>query len=196
MGPDFEKNALVPAVVQDACTGEVRMLGYMNREAFDQTVLSGELHLFSRSRGRLWRKGETSGNPHAVRAISCDCDGDAVLVAVDSEGPTCHTGRRSCFGEEALPLMPRLESVVAARKAARPEGSYTSGLFDAGPARIAKKVGEEAAEVVVAALSQDEAALAAESADLLYHLVVLWSARGISWGRVLEELARREGRRP
>lgn len=196
MSPDFEKNELVPAVVQEAGTGEVRMVGYMDREAFEAMRRTGQLHLHSRSRGRLWRKGETSGNIHRVTGLSCDCDSDAVLVTVSPEGPTCHTGRRSCFAGDASPGLLRLESRIASRRASRPEGSYTARLLEAGRAGIARKVGEESVEVLVAALSQGEEAVVAESADLIYHLMVLWSECGISLERVLGELGRREGRKP
>lgn len=203
MTPDFEKNELIPAVVQDARTGQVRMLGYMNREAFERTASTGELHLFSRSRGRLWRKGESSGNVHRVTGVSVDCDADALLVRAVPQGPTCHTGSPTCFsetawGEPAAPAgaLGALEAVVAARREAPPEGSYTASLFAAGRPKIAQKVGEEAVETVVAALAQDRRRVVEESADLLYHLTVLWSDRGVAWEEVAGELLRRRGGRP
>ncbi len=198
MRPDFDKTPLVPAVVQETLTGEVRMLGYMDREAYEKTRETGELHLHSRSRNRLWRKGESSGHVHEVVGVSADCDGDALLVAVRPSGPTCHTGAPSCFfeslwGAAGAGTLLRLEATVAGRKAERPEGSYTVRLLSAGKARIAQKVGEEAVETVVAALAQDRKALTAESADLLYHLMVLWADRGVALADVLAELDRRAG---
>lgn len=201
MKPDFEKTPLMPAVVQDYRTGQVRMLGYMDREAYDKTLETGDLHLHSRSRDALWRKGETSGNVHGVKGLSLDCDGDALLVEVSPEGPTCHTGKPSCFFERLAGLsgagtLARLEATVAERKASMPAGSRTAELFSRGTARIAQKVGEEAVETVVASLVQDSDRLVAESADLLYHLTVLWADRGVALSDVLDELERRAGERP
>jgi len=196
---DFAKNPLVPAVAQDARTGEVRMLGYMDEEAYEATRETGWLHFHSRSRDALWKKGETSGNLHRVVGMSCDCDSDALLVQVEPQGPTCHTGAPSCFSETLWGLGPepgslaRLEEVIESRKRARPGGSYTVALLDSGLPRVAQKVGEEAVETVVAALSQDRGRLVEESADLLYHLLVLWSAKGIGLPEVLGELDRRAG---
>ncbi|MEW5763825.1 MAG: bifunctional phosphoribosyl-AMP cyclohydrolase/phosphoribosyl-ATP diphosphatase HisIE [Acidobacteriota bacterium] len=202
MSPDFERNALLPAVVQDARTGQVRMLGYMDREAFEATRLTGLLHLHSRSRDRLWKKGETSGNLHEVSAVSADCDGDCLLVAVVPKGPTCHTGASTCFNERLWGGAPsggvleRLEETIAARKGNLPQGSRTAALFRAGTPRIARKVGEEAVETVVAALSESRERVVEESADLLYHLLVLWADRGVSLAEVLGALAAREGGSP
>lgn len=199
--PDFDKNPLVAAVVQETRTGEVRMLGYMDREAYDATVSTGELHFHSRSRGRLWKKGEL-GNIHRVVGVSLDCDGDALLVSVEPSGPTCHTGQRSCFSETLYGADPghtslgRLEAVIAARKVLRPEGSYTARLLGKGTAKVAQKVGEEAAEVLVAALAESPERLAEESADLLYHLMVLWADRGVVLADVLGVLERRAGEKP
>ncbi len=200
--PDFEKTALIPAVVQDARTGQVRMLGYMDREAYEATLATGELHFHSRSRGRLWKKGESSGNVHRVTAVSLDCDGDALLVGVVSSGPTCHTGQESCFftpvaGDgAAATTLGRLEGVIASRKASRPEGSYTARLLGKGTGKVAQKVGEEAAEVLVAALSEGPGRLVEESADLLYHLLVLWADRGVTLAQVMAELDSRAGGAP
>jgi phosphoribosyl-AMP cyclohydrolase / phosphoribosyl-ATP pyrophosphohydrolase len=196
---DFEKTPMVPAVVQDARTGEVRMVGYMDREAFEATRETGFLHFHSRSRGVLWKKGEASGNLHRVTGASLDCDGDAILVEVVAEGPTCHSGDRSCFSETLWGRGPEpgalasLEAVIASRWKEQPEGSYTAKLFTAGAPHIAQKVGEEAVETVVAALSQSKERLVEESADLLYHLLVLWRARGVTLEDVLGELGGRAG---
>jgi phosphoribosyl-AMP cyclohydrolase / phosphoribosyl-ATP pyrophosphohydrolase len=196
---DFEKTPLVPTVVQDGTTGEVRMVGYMDREAFDATRETGFLHFHSRSRGTLWKKGETSGNLHRVAGASLDCDGDAILVEVEAQCPTCHAGTRSCFSETlwgrgAEPgALGRLEAVIAARWQGQPEGSYTAKLFKAGTAHIAQKVGEEAVETVVASLSQSKERLVEESADLLYHLLVLWRNRDVTLEEVMGELDRRAG---
>ncbi len=199
MSVDFEKTPLVPAVVQDGRTGEVRMVGYMDREAYDATRETGLLHFHSRSRGVLWKKGESSGNLHRVKGASLDCDGDALLVQVEADGPTCHAGTRSCFSEtlwgrgaEAGALA-RLEAVIASRWESQPEGSYTARLFKAGLPRIAQKVGEEAVETVVASLSQEKGNVVEESADLLYHLLVLWREKGVTLAEVLGELDRRAG---
>jgi phosphoribosyl-ATP pyrophosphohydrolase/phosphoribosyl-AMP cyclohydrolase len=201
--PDFESNALIPAVVQGATGGDVRMLGYMNREAFERTCATGDLHLYSRSRGRLWRKGETSGHVHRVVTVRADCDGDALLVLAESKGPTCHTGSPSCFStlawgsdEAEGGVFARLERVIASRLQEGTESSYTVRLARGGTGRIAQKVGEEAVETVVAALKEKPEALVAESADLLYHLMVLWADRGVTLADVLEELRRRMERKP
>jgi phosphoribosyl-ATP pyrophosphohydrolase/phosphoribosyl-AMP cyclohydrolase len=199
MKPDFAKSPLIPAVVQDARTGRVRMVGYMDREALDATRATGLLHLHSRSRGRLWKKGETSGNVHRVAGAAVDCDGDSLLVSVIPEGPTCHTGSPTCFSEtlwgaaSQAGVLGRLEETVAERKADLPSGSRTAALFRAGAARIARKVGEEAVETVVAALAESRERVVEESADLLYHLLVLWADRGVSVEEVLQALSAREG---
>jgi phosphoribosyl-AMP cyclohydrolase / phosphoribosyl-ATP pyrophosphohydrolase len=180
----YDERGLVPCVIQDWRTGEVLTLAYMNAEAMARTRETGELHLWSRSRNELWRKGAMSGNTQAVKAIRLDCDGDAVLALVEPAGPACHTGARTCFhnGEleppaphEALPL---LERTVKARAAERPEGSYTAALL-AEPAAIGAKVMEEAEEVARAAREEDEERVAEEAADVLYHLLVLLRSRGL-----------------
>lgn len=197
MTPDFETNALIPAVVQDADGGGVRMLGYMDREAFDRTRKTGELHLHSRSRGRLWRKGETSGNVHRVVGLAGDCDGDALLVFVEPAGPTCHSGSASCFdGEPPGGILGRLERVISSRLREGSESSYTAKLARSGVGRIAQKVGEEAVETVLAAVDEGTGALISESADLVYHLMVLWGARGVALADVLAELRRRMEKKP
>jgi phosphoribosyl-ATP pyrophosphohydrolase/phosphoribosyl-AMP cyclohydrolase len=198
--PSFEQHELIPAVVQDAGTGRVLMLGYMNRESFERTLSEGEVWFWSRSRGRLWRKGETSGNVLRVRAVRIDCDGDAILVLADPAGPTCHTGAVSCFfttahGSEgsrpATETAAELFAVVRRRVAERPEGSYVAKLAAGGVDRMAKKVGEEATEVVIAALKGDRAELTREMADLWFHSYVLLAQAGLRPEDVWAELARR-----
>ncbi|MBD0357444.1 MAG: bifunctional phosphoribosyl-AMP cyclohydrolase/phosphoribosyl-ATP diphosphatase HisIE, partial [Rubrobacter sp.] len=178
----YDDNGLVPVIAQDASTGEVLMLAYANREAVEETMKIGEAHYYSRSRGELWRKGATSGNTQRVVEVRLDCDGDALLYRVEPRGPACHTGERSCFftmlaGEEdgeATDLgrtLTRLAGTIVGRHHKMPEGSYTAKLLKRGTGYISQKVGEEAVEVVVAALEGER--LAEESADLLYHLFVL-----------------------
>jgi phosphoribosyl-ATP pyrophosphohydrolase/phosphoribosyl-AMP cyclohydrolase len=184
---------LLPAIVQDAASGRVLMLGYMNREALAATLDSGFATFFSRSRGRLWQKGETSGNRLAVRSVHEDCDGDALLVRAQPQGPTCHLGTQSCFGgEDGGPgWLAELSRIVAARAAAGGEESYTARLLAEGPARIAQKIGEEGVEVALAAVSRDAEGCAEEVADLLYHIAVLMEARGFGWSDVAAVLQRR-----
>lgn len=194
----FDAQGLVTVVAQDVATGAVLMVAHADRAALQRTVESGEAWFWSRSRARLWRKGETSGNVLRVVDARLDCDGDAVLLRVDPHGPACHTGERTCFGEPAPGLeLGWLAAVVRARHL--PEtadaASYTARLFAAGLPRIAQKVGEEATETVVAALAGGEAGsdagVVGESADLLYHLLVLLEARGVRVEAVAEELRRR-----
>ena len=188
----FDDNGLVPCVVQDARTGEVLTLAYMNEDALARTRETGEVHFFSRSRGELWRKGETSGNVLRLEAIRYDCDADALLALVDPAGPACHTGERTCFyrgdmdpvAHEALPALAR---TVADRAAAKPGGSYTAELL-ADPPRIGEKVREEAAEAAAAASAEADERVAAEAADLLYHLTVLLASRGLSLADAFREL--------
>jgi phosphoribosyl-ATP pyrophosphohydrolase/phosphoribosyl-AMP cyclohydrolase len=186
-------DGLLPAVVQDARTEQVLMLGYMNRGAVAATLDSGFVTFFSRSKRRLWQKGETSGNRLALRSVHSDCDDDALLVLAEPEGPTCHLGTASCFGEaeaSGAAWLARLERVIQSRAAAPPEESYTARLIAAGVPRIAQKVGEEGVETALAAVTADDRALAGEAADLLYHLIVLLHARGLSLEdavRVLQE---------
>jgi len=194
--PDFSKGGLIPAVVQDAVTGRVRMVGFMDEQAFAKTRQTGQLHLRSRSRSSLWLKGESSGNVHPVRGLALDCDADALLVSVAPQGPTCHTGRESCFTAAPAGILDRLEAVIAERQGQEKGSSYTASLLARGTARIAQKVGEEAAEVVVAALAEGEERLAEESADLLYHLMVLWANRGVTLRAVLQVLEGRRGGSP
>ena len=170
---------LVPAIVQDAGSGRVLMLGYMDREALEETRRSGRVTFYSRSRARLWTKGESSGNWLDLVSMARDCDGDALLVQARPRGPTCHRGTESCFVETRAGTVDRLDALVCARERERPAGSYTTTLFDAGVRRIAQKVGEEGVETALAAVSQDDAALLGEAADLVFHLLVLLRARGL-----------------
>lgn len=190
---DFTKDAgLVPAIVQHWLTGEVLMLGYMNAEALAATRASGQVTFHSRSKGRLWTKGESSGNVLRVKSLQVDCDADAVLVQADPAGPTCHTGHRSCFGEGArLPLcfLAELDALVAKRERERPAGSYTTGLFEAGLRRIAQKVGEEGVETALALVAQENDDVLGEASDLLFHLMVALRARGLALSDVTEQLA-------
>ena len=185
---------LIPAIVQHCVTGEMLMLGYMNAEALAATRASGFVTFWSRSKQRLWKKGETSGNVLAVKSIQADCDGDTLLIQAESHGPTCHLGTSSCFGEDAKPplaFLAELDALVAQRNAERPAGSYTTELFEAGIRRIAQKIGEEGVETALAAVAQDDAALKGEAADLVYHLLVLLRARGLSLADVAAVLAQR-----
>ncbi len=200
----FDDHGLVPAIVQDAATGDVRMLGYMNREALGLTLQTGTLHFWSRSRQKLWMKGETSGNVHHVFEVRSDCDGDTLLVQVRADGPTCHLGTETCFAAEALATIDELPSssrvvdevagVVAERQRNPVTGSYTNYLLMEGVDKIGKKIGEEAAEVIIAAKNADPTTIAAESSDLIYHLLVMLEATGVSVDEVWKVLATRRGR--
>jgi phosphoribosyl-ATP pyrophosphohydrolase/phosphoribosyl-AMP cyclohydrolase len=187
-------DGLLPAAVQDHLTGRLLMLGYMNSEALEETLRTGFAVFYSRSRQRLWRKGETSGNVLRVMSVHEDCDGDALLVLAHAEGPTCHLGTTSCFGGEG-PSGPgwlaQLSKIVAERAASGDETSYTRSLLAAGPEKIAQKIGEEGVEVALAAITRDAEGCAEEAADLLYHLAVLMEARGFAWGDVIAILRRR-----
>src|SRR4051812_1791706 len=181
----YDERGLVPCVIQDWASGEVLTLAWTNAEALARTRETGELHLWSRSRGELWHKGATSGNVQKVRAIRYDCDGDALLALVEPAGPACHTGERTCFHRGELEpvapheVLPGLERTVAARADERPEGSYTAALL-ADPPRVGAKVEEEAEEVARAAREESDERVAEEAADLLYHLTVLLRSRGLS----------------
>jgi phosphoribosyl-AMP cyclohydrolase / phosphoribosyl-ATP pyrophosphohydrolase len=198
--PAFERYELIPAVVQDSRSGRVLMLGYMNREAFERTVAEEQVWFWSRSRDGLWRKGETSGNVLRVVAVRLDCDGDAILVLAEPAGPTCHTGAVSCFFGEVRasddpPPAPEtareLFEIIRGRLVDRPEGSYVAKLAAGGIDRIAKKVGEEATEVVIAAKNRDPDELIRETADLWFHTYVVLAEAGLSPEDVWAELARR-----
>jgi phosphoribosyl-AMP cyclohydrolase / phosphoribosyl-ATP pyrophosphohydrolase len=195
---DWDKgDGLVPAIVQHAQTGQVLMLGYMNRESLLATVETGEVTFFSRSKGRLWVKGETSGNKLKLVGVAPDCDDDALLVLAMPVGPTCHLGTHSCFGDTAaskaqqVAFLAQLEDVIAQRVADRPDGSYTARLWSEGPTRIAQKVGEEGVEVALAAATQADDRLVGEAADLLFHLALLLKSRSLSLLQVVQELERR-----
>jgi phosphoribosyl-AMP cyclohydrolase / phosphoribosyl-ATP pyrophosphohydrolase len=188
---------LLPAIVQHARTGQVLMFAFMNREALDRTLSTGRAVFFSRSRGRLWTKGETSGHYLNVVDVSTDCDADAILVLADPLGPTCHKGTESCFADAAttdvqpLSFLRVLEATIANRMAEKPAGSYTARLVAEGPGRIAQKIGEEGVETALAAVTRDDAGLLAECADLVYHLVVLLKSRGLDLGDLVAELRAR-----
>jgi phosphoribosyl-ATP pyrophosphohydrolase/phosphoribosyl-AMP cyclohydrolase len=188
----FGADGLIPAIVQDAHTREVLTVAYMNKEALRLTIEKNETWFWSRSRQQLWHKGETSGNSQKVTKLSLDCDHDAVLVEVEPLGPACHTGSYSCFGVEPglEGILQELYSVIEERKERRPEGSYTTYLFNSGLDKILKKVGEEATETIVAA-KNDDGRLPSESADLLYHLIVLLVERGVTLDEVARELKQR-----
>jgi phosphoribosyl-ATP pyrophosphohydrolase/phosphoribosyl-AMP cyclohydrolase len=202
----FDANGLLPVVAQDAATGDVLTLAYANREAVEKTISTGEAHYFSRSRAELWRKGATSGNTQRVVEVRVDCDGDALLYRVEPRGPACHTGENTCFfttlsGDGATKTTPeqigfgamveRLAGTIAERHREMPDESYTAGLIRSGPARVAQKVGEEAVEVLIAALTEKR--LAEETADLVYHLLVLLEERGVGIERVAGVLRDRHG---
>lgn len=189
----FGADGLIPAIVQDARTREVLTVAYMNREALQLTIEKKESYFWSRSRQQLWHKGETSGNAQRVVTLSLDCDNDAVLVEVEPLGPACHTGAYSCFGSEATleGVLQEVYSVIEQRKEERPEGSYTTYLFNSGLDKILKKVGEEATETVIAA-KNDDGRLPSEASDLLYHLLVLLVERGVTLDEISREL---KGRR-
>lgn len=193
----FDASGLLPAVVQDPA-GRVRMVGWMDRAALQATLEKGFVTFWSRSRKALWTKGETSGNRLKVVSVTPDCDGDTLLVRAEPEGPTCHTGARTCFGEaaEGLPWLGDLEDLLRARRAsASAEGSYTERLFAQGVDRIGKKVVEEAGEVVIAAKNENRAEFLGEAADLLFHLELLLLAKGASLAEVVAVLRARHTER-
>jgi phosphoribosyl-AMP cyclohydrolase / phosphoribosyl-ATP pyrophosphohydrolase len=199
---DFDKTGgLLPAIVQHAETGAVLMLGYMNREALRETLSRRRVVFYSRSRGCLWEKGETSGHTLTLAGVRADCDRDALLVTALPAGPVCHLDTTTCFGDEALTTAGRLaflgqlEAVIARRMSDRPEGSYTARLHAEGPKRIAQKVGEEGLEVALAAVAETDDKLIAESADLLYHLLLLLRSRGLRLEHVVAELESRHAGR-
>lgn len=201
MTPEFtrtldwgKQGGLLPAIVQDASNGRVLMLGYMNEEALLATLKSGRVTFWSRSRQALWTKGETSGHTLELVRIEADCDRDALLVRARPHGPTCHLDRPSCFEGAPGHFLSDLDALVRDRERTRPEGSYTTSLFEAGVKRIAQKVGEEGVETALAAVSQDETALLGEAADLLYHLIVLLRARGLSLDDAVTVLRERHQR--
>ncbi|MFQ5929196.1 MAG: bifunctional phosphoribosyl-AMP cyclohydrolase/phosphoribosyl-ATP diphosphatase HisIE [Acidobacteriota bacterium] len=195
---DWQKtDGLIPAIVQDGQTGRVLMLGFMNQAALEKTLKGGLVTFWSRSRQALWTKGETSGNYLKLKEIRKDCDGDALIAVVEPQGPTCHRGTLSCFGEDneftALEFLGYLERLIENRQKEMPDGSYTASLFAKGLPQIAKKVGEEAIELVLT-VSQDKARSVEEAADLLYHLLVFLVQRGVTLCEVIKELKTRHGR--
>lgn len=203
----FGADGLVPVVTQESRSGDVLMLAFANQDALERTLATGLAHYFSRSRGMLWQKGQTSAHVQEVVEVRLDCDGDTLLYRVQQTGPACHTGTRTCFSRSLARngeitegddpgghVVTRLATTIAQRAAAAPEGSYTAQLLAAGIGKTSQKLGEEAIEVVVAANSEDDTRLASEAADLLYHLLVLLQARGVPLDAVLEELDRRQKR--
>lgn len=190
---DFDKsNGLVPAIIQDSATAKVLMLGYMNREAYEKTVETKRVTFFSRSRQCLWTKGETSGNFLNLVSIDADCDNDALLVKVSPEGPVCHKGTDTCWGEKNEPtpvaFLSTLQDFIEKRHEEMPEGSYTTSLFKDGINRMAQKVGEEALEAVIEAVNGTDERLVYEGSDLLYHLIVLLTAKGLRIEDLVREL--------
>ncbi|WP_170008167.1 bifunctional phosphoribosyl-AMP cyclohydrolase/phosphoribosyl-ATP diphosphatase HisIE [Bacillus fonticola] len=198
----FDEKGLVPAIVQDANTNEVLTLAYMNATSLEKTLQTGQTWFYSRSRQELWHKGETSGNTQQVVSIDMDCDQDALVVKVSPNGPACHTGERTCFSDTVYTneagadpsvrdFLFTLEGIIAERAKERPEGSYTTYLFEEGVDKMLKKVGEEAAEVIIAAKNRDREELTWESADLLFHLLVLLNEQELSLEAVFARLQER-----
>ena len=193
LGIDWDKgDGLVPAIVQHARSGQVLMLGYMDRDALAATRTSGKVTFFSRSRQRLWTKGESSGHVLELVSVEMDCDADTLLVQARPRGPTCHLQRASCFAQAPGDTLAQLDALVERRSIERPDGSYTTRLFETGTKRIAQKVGEEGVETALAAVAGDDAELCGEAADLLYHLLVLLRARGLGIVDVLRVLEQRQ----
>lgn len=205
----FDERGLAPAIVQDARTRRVLMLAYVSAESLRRTLETKETWFWSRSQSRLWHKGETSGNTQRVVGVLRDCDSDTLLMMVEPRGPACHTGAASCFGTDVAggdggnpgenppdigETLNNLYALVESRKQQRPEGSYTTYLFDQGLDKILKKVGEESSETIIAAKNEDRAALVRESADLLYHLIVLLVERGLTLDDIRDELLARRGK--
>lgn len=195
---DFAKgDGLVPAIVQDAVSGAILMLGYMNRDAVEQTLARKRAVFYSRSKQRLWEKGETTGHTLDVVDVNLDCDCDTLLVSASPRGPACHNGTQTCFGDEprfaaaGLAFLAKLEAVIEQRAAEKPEASYTARLLEKGVARIAQKVGEEGVELALAGAADSEAKVIEESADLLFHMLVLLRARGLRFADVVRMLESR-----
>lgn len=204
---NFDQAGLVPVVAQEATTGEILMLAYATREALERTATTGRAHYWSRSRGEIWRKGDTSGHVQEVADIRLDCDGDAVLYLVRQRGAACHTGEPTCFHRQVIDsgiapaprarhILARMDEVIAGRAEERPEGSYTTYLLENGLDKILKKLGEETTEIVVAAKNGAPAELRAEVADLLFHLLVLLRVQGLPLEEVWSELEERFGAAP
>ena len=197
MDVDFDKmNGLVPAIIQDADTAKVLMLGFMNCEAYEKTLETGKVTFFSRTRNRLWTKGEESGNFLHVVSVKEDCDGDTLLIQVHPVGPVCHTGADTCWGEkneQPVMFLKELQDFINKRHREMPEGSYTTSLFRSGVNKMAQKVGEEAVETVIEACNGTDERLIYESADLLYHLIVLLTSKGYGVEDIARELKERHG---
>lgn len=193
----FDERGLIPAIVQNAETREVLMLAYMNKESLARTIETKQTWFWSRSRQELWHKGATSGNTQQVVSLALDCDGDAIVVLVKPAGPACHTGSISCFNTtesqptDLGPLLSRLYQLIRNRERERPAGSYTTYLFEEGIDKILKKLGEESAETIIAAKNDDSGRLVSEVSDLIYHLLVLLVARGVSLEEIGNELSQR-----
>lgn len=198
---DKEPTGLLPAIVQDSASNAVLMLGYMSRESLHETFARGRVVFFSRSRARLWEKGETSGNHLGLVDVTLDCDSDTLLVRAQPEGPVCHTGTKTCFGDDppagdaGLQFLGRLQDIIGRRASDRPEVSYTARLFASGPRRIAQKVGEEGVELALAGVSPEDGELVGEAADLIYHMLVLLRSRGLTLQQVVSELESRHTKR-
>jgi phosphoribosyl-AMP cyclohydrolase / phosphoribosyl-ATP pyrophosphohydrolase len=186
-----KQGGLLPAIIQDANTLQVLMLGYMNREALAATQKDRQVTFYSRSKQRLWKKGETSGHVLSVINIEADCDNDTLLIQAMPAGPTCHLNRASCFEAAPENFIGKLDALLEQRQQAMPEGSYTTKLFQSGVRRIAQKVGEEGVETALAAVAQDEKDLLNEASDLVYHLMVLLRSRSLNWNAVQENLKQR-----
>ncbi len=204
MNPNFQKSELLPAIIQDFETKEILMLGYMNKEAFEKTLMEKRVTFFSRSKNRLWTKGENSGNFLNLISFQIDCDEDTILIQAKPEGPTCHTGKRSCFGKQEkgkrkkekvdLDFLNELFELIKERKEKMPEGSYTTSLFEDGLNKICEKIEEESLEVIKAAKFETKERLAEESADLLYHLMVCLIKKGVDFEEIVEVLEKRSGK--
>jgi len=207
-GLKFDEKGLIPAIVQDAATKEVLTLAYMNRESLEKSIESGETWFFSRSRNELWHKGETSGNTQKIAEMKFDCDQDAIVVLVEPAGPACHNGTTSCFTEsfyqtgesgaslKDFEILAYLEKLIKEREEQRPEGAYTTYLFEKGVDKILKKVGEEASEVIIAAKNRSHEELKWEAADLIYHLLVLLREQELPLKEVLNVLNKRREEKP
>lgn len=192
---DFDKmDGLVPAIIQDSRTLKVLMLGFMNKEAYDKTVETGKVTFWSRTKQRLWTKGETSGNTLTVVDIKADCDNDTLLIKAIPAGPVCHTGNDTCWNEQnqnPIMFLSELQRFIEKRHEEMPEGSYTTSLFQSGCGRMAQKVGEEAIESVIEAMANNNERLIYEASDLLYHLIVLLTSKGLKIEDLAEELQKR-----
>jgi len=201
MNPDFNKYKIIPAIIQNKKTKKILMQGWMNKESFDKTIETKKVWFFSRSKDRLWQKGESSENYLNVEQIKLDCDNDSILIQVTPEGPTCHTLNESCFDNELDNdilekdfSLEALEEIIEARKTEMPDNSYTTSLFNEGIKKITKKLGEEASEVIIASLAEKRSDLIYESADLIYHLLVLLANEDISLQEVVDELSSRHNK--